>query len=48
MNRLDRNTTGAVLVAKNSLSGAMLSELVRERKIKKEYVAVVEGFSADS
>lgn len=49
MNRLDRNTTGAVLVAKNSLSGAMLSELVRERKIKKEYVAAVEGaISADN
>jgi len=43
MNRLDRNTTGAVLVAKNALCGAMLSELVRERRIKKEYVAVVEG-----
>jgi len=43
MNRLDRNTTGAVLVAKNSLSGAMLSGLVRERRIEKEYVAVTEG-----
>ena len=43
MNRLDRNTTGAVLVAKNPISGAMLSEMIRERKIEKEYVAIAEG-----
>ena len=43
MNRLDRNTTGAVLVAKNALSGAILSEMIRERRIGKNYVAVVEG-----
>ena len=42
MNRLDRNTTGAVLVAKNPISGAMLSEMIRERKIEKEYVAIAE------
>lgn len=44
MNRLDRNTTGAVLVAKNPISGAMLSEMVRERIIDKEYVAIAEGY----
>lgn len=43
MNRLDRNTTGAVLIAKNPLSGAILSEMIRDRKIDKEYVAVTEG-----
>lgn len=42
MNRLDRNTTGAVLIAKNALSGAILSGQVRERKIEKEYIAVTE------
>lgn len=43
MNRLDRNTTGAVLVAKNALSGAILSEMIRKRQIEKEYVALTEG-----
>lgn len=43
MNRLDRNTTGAVLVAKNALSGAILSQMIRDRIIEKEYVAIVEG-----
>ncbi len=43
MNRLDRNTTGAVLVAKNAISGAMLSQMIRERSIEKEYVAIATG-----
>lgn len=43
MNRLDRHTSGTVLVAKNGISGAILSEMVRERRIDKEYVALVEG-----
>ena len=43
MNRLDRNTTGAVLVAKHAISGAMLSEMIRNRTIYKEYVALVVG-----
>ena len=43
MNRLDRNTSGTVLIAKNPLSGALLSKMIKERSIKKEYIAVVEG-----
>lgn len=50
INRLDRNTTGLVLVAKNAVSGAILSKQVREGRIKKEYVAIAQGiidFSGD-
>ncbi len=43
VNRLDRNTSGLVLVAKNRRSAALLSEQMRERKIGKEYLALVEG-----
>lgn len=43
LNRLDRDTTGAVLVAKNGLAGSMLSTMVKARKIDKEYVALVRG-----
>lgn len=43
MNRLDRNTTGTVLVAKNAISGAMLSSMIRDRQIQKEYVAITDG-----
>lgn len=41
--RLDRNTSGAVIVALTGPSLRYLSELIRERKIKKLYRAVVEG-----
>jgi 23S rRNA pseudouridine955/2504/2580 synthase len=41
--RLDRNTSGAVIVALTGPSLRYLSELIRERKIKKIYRAVVEG-----
>lgn len=43
MNRLDRNTTGIVLCG-ISLSGEQfLAEVIRERKIKKEYLVLVKG-----
>ncbi|MBR4401092.1 MAG: RluA family pseudouridine synthase [Synergistes sp.] len=41
--RLDRNTTGAVMIALTGTAQRILSELIRERKIKKIYHAVVEG-----
>ena len=41
--RLDRNTSGAVIVALTGPSLRYLSELIRERKIKKIYRAVVAG-----
>lgn len=41
--RLDRNTSGAVIIAMSGKSQRYLSELIRERKIKKTYWAVVAG-----
>lgn len=43
INRLDRDTTGLVLIAKNMLSAAILSDAMLERKIKRTYLAVVKG-----
>lgn len=42
-NRLDRNTSGIVIYGKNFEALKMLNELIRERKIKKYYQAVVKG-----
>lgn len=44
INRLDRDTTGALILAKNPLSAAILSQQMKERKIKRTYLALVEGF----
>ncbi len=41
--RLDRDTSGIVLIAKNPLSAAILSESMKRGEIKKEYCAVVNG-----
>ncbi len=41
--RLDRNTSGIVLIALTGASQRYLSELIRERKVKKIYRAVVLG-----
>lgn len=41
--RLDRNTSGVVLIAMSGVSQRYLSELIRDRKIKKHYRAVVAG-----
>ncbi len=46
--RLDRNTSGAVIVALTGPSLRYLSELIRERKIKKIYRAVVAGDICES
>ena len=43
INRLDRNTSGLLLVARNRLSAARLAESMRKGEIQKEYLAVVEG-----
>lgn len=43
VNRLDRNTSGLVLVARNRRSSAILSEQMKNREIKKEYTALVVG-----
>ncbi len=43
VNRLDRNTSGTVLVAKNARAAAMLFSEMKKRNIGKTYLAVVEG-----
>lgn len=48
INRLDRDTTGLVLVAKNMLSSCILSNMVRNKDITREYMAIVQGDIDDS
>lgn len=43
INRLDRNTSGVVLVAKNRLSASKLSSQMKSDTIKKTYLAILEG-----
>ncbi|AYD40264.1 RluA family pseudouridine synthase [Clostridium fermenticellae] len=42
-NRLDRNTSGVVIYGKNFESIKLLNEMIRERRIKKYYEALVKG-----
>lgn len=48
VNRLDRDTSGIVLVAKNRVSAARLGELMQSGKIKKTYIAVLNGILTPS
>lgn len=43
INRLDRDTTGALILAKNALSAAILSQQMADRQIKRTYLAIVQG-----
>jgi 23S rRNA pseudouridine1911/1915/1917 synthase len=43
INRLDRDTTGALILAKHGLSGAILSQMMQKREIHRTYLAVVQG-----
>lgn len=43
LTRLDRDTSGIVLIAKSAISAARFSEMLRLRKVKKEYIAICEG-----
>lgn len=47
LNRLDRDTSGVTLVARNSLSAAILGEAVKKREVKREYLAIVEGITEE-
>ena len=42
-NRLDRHTSGLTVVAKHLVSGNILSCMVRDHKIDREYLALVRG-----
>lgn len=43
INRLDRDTTGLLILAKHMLSAAILSEQMKQRKIHRTYLSLVEG-----
>ena len=48
INRLDRDTTGALILAKNPLSAAILSVQMKKRQILRTYLALVDGLLPDS
>ena len=43
VNRLDKDTSGVVLTANNKYYAGMLSNIIKNGKIQKEYIAVVQG-----
>jgi 23S rRNA pseudouridine1911/1915/1917 synthase len=43
VHRLDKETSGVILVAKNDFAHAKVSEAFRQRSVKKTYIALVEG-----
>jgi len=42
-NRLDKNTSGIVLIAKDKITSARLNEIMQRGEIKKTYIAVLNG-----
>jgi len=46
INRLDRETSGVVLAAKNSLVAGELGKILESRAVEKEYLAIVHGHVA--
>jgi 23S rRNA pseudouridine1911/1915/1917 synthase len=47
VNRLDRETSGVVIVAKNSVVAGELGKILEGRAIEKEYLAIVHGHVAE-
>ena len=43
INRLDRDTTGLLIIAKNMYSASLLSDMVQNREIHREYLAIATG-----
>lgn len=43
INRLDRDTTGALILAKNPYSAAVLSSQMKQRQIHRTYLAITQG-----
>jgi 23S rRNA pseudouridine1911/1915/1917 synthase len=43
VHRLDKDTSGIILVAKNDAAHAKLGEAFRQRTVKKTYIALIEG-----
>ncbi len=48
VNRLDKNTSGLTILAKNALAAGILYEAVKNREVKRTYYAFVEGICDDS
>ncbi len=47
VNRLDRNTSGLLLIARNRISAAYLSDAMKRGEITKQYIAVLRGILKD-
>lgn len=43
INRLDRDTTGLLILAKHMYSASLLSNMVKNRSIHREYIAIADG-----
>lgn len=43
INRLDRETSGVILIAKNSETAGELGKSLEDRRVQKEYLAIVHG-----
>lgn len=48
INRLDRDTSGLLIVAKNPLSACILSDMIREHTIHRQYLAIATGLTPES
>ena len=48
VSRLDKDTSGIVIIAKNAYSAAILGRNMKDGKIKKEYTAIVKGIPTPS
>lgn len=48
INRLDRNTSGLLLIARDRLSANTLSDSMRKKEIKKQYIAILDGVPNES
>lgn len=48
INRLDRDTSGLLIIAKHMFSGAVLSQMSARREIHREYLTIVEGTLPES
>ncbi|PAW78489.1 MAG: RNA pseudouridine synthase [Pedosphaera sp. Tous-C6FEB] len=49
VNRLDRETSGVILIAKSPAADAALKKLFAQRQVEKEYLAIAHGhFAADT
>ena len=48
VHRLDKDTSGVLVIAKNDKAHLHLSEQIKDRKVKKTYLALVRGVVADN